>query len=83
MLWHVSSFRPYVHVMCIAIDYRTHAVLVLGIHYLILLLVFLPCMQDFATSSLKGEVATENAEVIALGTLEEYTISERKEWEKR
>ena len=39
--------------------------------------------QDFATSSLKGEVATENEEDIVMGTLEEYTISERKEWEKR
>ena len=40
-------------------------------------------MQDFATSSLKGEVATENEEDIEMGTLEEYTIAERKEWEKR
>ena len=40
-------------------------------------------MQDFATSSLKGEVATENEEDTVMGTLEEYTIAERKEWEKR
>ena len=31
-------------------------------------------MQDFATSSLKGEVATENEEEAVMGTLEEYTI---------
>ena len=41
------------------------------------------CVQDFATSSLKGEVATENEELVEVGTLEEYTIAERKEWEKR
>ena len=40
-------------------------------------------VQDFATSSLRGEVATENEEQVELGTLEEYTIAERKEWEKR
>ena len=41
------------------------------------------CVQDFATSSLRGEVATENEEQVQLDTLEEYTIAERKEWEKR
>ena len=41
------------------------------------------CTQDFATSSLRGEVATENEEQVHLDTLEEYTIAERKEWEKR
>ena len=40
-------------------------------------------MQDFATSSLKGEVATENEEEAVMGTLEKYTIAERKEWEKK
>ena len=41
-------------------------------------------LQDFATSSLKGEVATENEEDQAMmGTLEEYSIAERKEWEKK
>ena len=39
-------------------------------------------LQDFATSSLKGEVA-ENEEEAVMGTLEEYTIAERKEWEKK
>ena len=40
-------------------------------------------LQDFATSSLKGEVATENEEEAVMGTLEEYSIAERKEWEKK
>ena len=40
-------------------------------------------LQDFATSSLRGEVATENEEQVHLDILEEYTIAERKEWEKR
>ena len=40
-------------------------------------------VQDFATSSLRGEVATESEEQVQLGTLEEYAIAERKEWEKR
>ena len=40
-------------------------------------------MQDFATSSLRGEVAVENEEVNDMDLLDEYTITERKEWEKR
>ena len=40
-------------------------------------------MQDFATSSLRGEVATENEEQVQLDMLQKYTIAERKEWEKR
>ena len=41
------------------------------------------CTQDFATSSLRGEVAIENEEQVPLDMLEKYTIAERKEWEKR
>ena len=41
------------------------------------------CTQDFATSSLRGEVATENEEQVQLDMLQKYTITERKEWEKR
>ena len=40
-------------------------------------------VQDFATSSLRGEVAIENEEQDNMDMLEEYTIAERKEWEKR
>ena len=41
--------------------------------------------QDFSTSSLRGEVAKENEEVIADegGDLEQYQIVERKQWEQR
>ena len=40
-------------------------------------------MQDFATSSLKGEVVAENEENIELGDLEQYEIDSRKQWEQR
>ena len=41
-------------------------------------------IQDFATSSLKGEVATENQEEIPVEeTLQEYQIDTRKQWEQR
>ena len=41
------------------------------------------CTQDFATSSLRGEVAIENEVHVLLDMLEKYTIAERKGWEKR
>ena len=37
-------------------------------------------VQDFATSSLRGEVATENEEQVQLVTLEGHTIAERKRY---
>ena len=41
-------------------------------------------IQDFATSSLKGEVAAENEEEIPIEEmLQEYQIDERKQWEQR
>ena len=40
-------------------------------------------MQDFATSSLRGEVAIENEEKDDMDILEKYAIAERKEWKKR
>ena len=40
-------------------------------------------MQDFATSSLKGEVAAENEEYKELEDLEQYEIDSRKQWEQR
>ena len=40
-------------------------------------------LQDFATSSLRGEVAMENEEEAEMEELEEYKIDKRKEWEKR
>ena len=40
-------------------------------------------LQDFATSSLRGEVAMENEEEAEMEDLEEYKIDQRKEWEKR
>ena len=41
--------------------------------------------QDFSTSSLRGEVAKENEEVIEEEgeDLEQYQIVERKQWEQR
>ena len=41
--------------------------------------------QDFATSSLKGEVALENADetIEDAEDLEEYQINDRKHWEQR
>ena len=40
-------------------------------------------MQDFATSSLKGEVAVENEDNKELEDLEQYEIVSRKQWEQR
>ena len=41
-------------------------------------------LQDFATSSLKGEVAAENdEEVEQMEDLQEYQIDERKQWEQK
>ena len=40
-------------------------------------------MQDFATSSLKGEVVAENEENVELDDLEQYEIDSRKQWEQR
>lgn len=40
-------------------------------------------VQDFATSSMRGEVAIENEGCDDMDMLEEYTIVERKGWEKR
>ena len=40
-------------------------------------------MQDFATSSLKGEVVAENVEDQKLEDLEHYEIDSRKQWEQR
>lgn len=39
--------------------------------------------QDFATSSLKGEVAVENEHEEIMEELEVYEISKRKQWEQR
>ncbi len=41
--------------------------------------------QDFATSSLKGEVALENVNqrMDEAGELEEYQIHDRKQWEHK
>ena len=40
-------------------------------------------LQDFATSSLRGEVAMENEEEAEMEELEEYEIDQRKEWRKK
>ena len=40
-------------------------------------------MQDFATSSLKGEVVAENVGDQKLEGLEHYEIDSRKQWEQR
>ena len=39
--------------------------------------------QDFATSSLKGEVAVENEQEENIKELEVYEIAQRKQWEQR
>ena len=39
--------------------------------------------QDFATSSLKGEVAVENESKEVVNDIEVYEIAERKQWEQR
>ena len=39
--------------------------------------------QDFATSSLKGEVAVENEHKKVIKELEVYEIATRKQWEQR
>ena len=42
------------------------------------------CLQDFSTSSLRGEVAQENEEEGQQGDdLGQYQIVERKQWEQR
>ena len=52
---------------------------------MLLCIVRLSCLilQDFATSSLRGEVAMENEEKVKMEKLEEYKIDQRREWEKR
>ena len=40
-------------------------------------------LQDFATSSLRGELAMENEEKAMMEKLEEYKIDQRREWEKK
>lgn len=41
-------------------------------------------LKDFATSSLRGEVAVENEEKLDdMEELEKYQIDERKDWEKK